>query len=273
MSEMTYDASNPDAGSIRALLEAHESALNALPFANLRAPRVTRMRAIQQASDLLGAFAVIDSQLHHIYSPEYIEKLRETVGALPVYRDLFVAADLALELPWSPETKVQREELTTKVRDHDTTLSRWVGAAIEEAGTADERTVAKLTRPGTGRQDDAEDTIRWVDAGLARDEIRELIPVKVVASMPAMREDARTLLLLLGIVPDGTDGPNVVRRRAYTLFANAFDCVLANGAHAARQLGIDVTFEPLWPGPATAATKAVATEPPAIAPIADPIVN
>ena len=273
MNETPSATVDSDSGSIRALLEAHESELSTLPAEALRAPRVTRMRAIQQTSDLLDAFALVDSQLDSIYSPEYIEKLREIVGALPVYRDLFVAADLALELPWSPETKVQREELTTKVRDHDTTLSRWVGAAIEEAGTADERTVAKLTRPGTGRQDDAEDTIRWVDAGLARDEIRELIPVKVVASMPAMREDARTLLLLLGIVPDGTDGPNVVRRRAYTLFANAFDCLLANGAHAARQLGIDVTFEPLWPGPATVVAKAAATETPTVLPNADPIVN
>lgn len=276
MTESSSKPLEPDAGSIRATLEAHASELAALPSATLRAPRVTRMRAIQQTSALLGAFAALDSQLLSIYSTSFCERLRETAGQLPVYRDLFVAADLALELPWSPATKVQREQLTLKVRSYDATLTRWVGAAIDEAGTESERAIAALIRPKSGRQDDAEDTIHWIDTALASPTLLALLPKKVVASMPAVRADAHTLLLLLGVAPGNAAGPGVVRRQAYTLFANAYDLLVTNGAHAAQQLGIDAQFEALWPGPSTPAPEKADAEPaaPATPPIkVEPVVN
>jgi hypothetical protein len=94
--------------------------------------------------------------------------------------------------------------------------------------------------------------------------------------MPEMRADAHTLLLLLGVAPGRTADPGVVRRQAYTLFANAYDLLTTNGVHAAQQLGIDVRFEPLWPGPSTQAPEKADAEPAAPAtPLVEvePVVN
>lgn len=234
------------ADAVQATIEAARGRLLAVDASAVLSPRVFRERARDQTRALLAVWATLGGRAAEVLAAGLLQRIEEAVADLPSLAGVYWATDMVAEAPPTPEAKKERRELGAKVRAADVRLTRWVGAAVDELGTDDERQAAARLRPGTGRQDNADDVLGWTGIAFGSAAVRGAIPISE-AELTAMQKDAVRYSALLGSDEDGAGGPADLRRRAYTLWAGAYELVARNSRHVAQELGLAVTVDGIHP--------------------------
>lgn len=215
------------------LFAASLNDLLALPVGRLLRARIPRERVQELTAVLRKELApLIPSLGEELSAARAAERVAEFEG-LTSRALVYVAADLAVEEPWTAEQKARRAELAARVREHDERLSGWavdVFARDEEA-----RAVVDDILHGNGVRDDAEDTIRLV--GLFRRRwaaVEHSVPA-TEADLEAAEHDAVELVRILDAMEGTAAGsPRDLRRRAFTWWFEAYTELFLLGRYLLR---------------------------------------
>lgn len=216
------------------LFIAAKPALLAMEESTLQRSRVSRERATSLTASLVAALTPIEAQFAVELSPERAAERSADLLAVMPNAQIFYAADLAVEDPWTPVGKARFADLAKKVRAHDRTLSTW-GVPLFKDDKDLGPVVADIMR-GRGKRDDADDTIRWV--AMFRNQwswAAGKTPIKA-AYLDVAEAEATELLHLLdaGQKDERPGSPRDLRTRAYTRWILTYNELLAAGRYVLR---------------------------------------
>ena len=203
------------------LFTAAKPELLAMDETRLHRPRVSGERATQLTALLMKEVQPLAVRFAQELAPERVAERQADLAVVTPNAQIFYAADLAVEDPWTSEQKARRAELVKKVHEHDETLSAWAVPLFKNDAKARE-VVASILR-GRGVRDDANDTIRWV--ALFKDRWSDAdgkTPV-TLAKLATAESEATELLAILDASGDESKGsPRDLRRRAFTRWVVAY---------------------------------------------------
>jgi hypothetical protein len=207
---------------MHALFAAAKSELLAMDESKLQRPRVFGERATQLTAALVKEVQPLVARFAEELAPARVAQRSADLAAVTPNAQIFYAADLAVEDPWTSEQKARRDELVKKVREHDETLSAWAVPLFKNDPKARD-IVASIVR-GRGIRDDANDTVRWVSLFKDRwSEVEGKTPV-TLATLDVAEAEATELLAILDASGDESKGsPRDLRRRAFTRWANGYN--------------------------------------------------
>lgn len=119
---------------------------------------VSRKRALELSSIMLGSWSKLLGQLDEELAPARVEERKQQLGRLDERAWVFYAADLAAEEINSNTAKMERRELAKIVIEHDRFLFKWAVPVFDDHPEY-AQTLSDISR-GTGARDDAEDVLR-----------------------------------------------------------------------------------------------------------------
>jgi hypothetical protein len=209
------------------------SALLALPGDRLMRARIPRERVEQLTAVICSEFRPLLPRLVEELSPARAAERTADYEALEPRAQVYFAADLAVEEPWTAAQKARRAELAARVREHDERLSGWAVRLFEQDEEA--RAVVEDILRGKGIRDDAEDTIRLV-ALLRRhwDAVVGKVPA-TEAELAEADAEAQELVQILDAMEGAAPGsPRDLRRRAFTWWFQAYTEIFLLGRYLLR---------------------------------------
>lgn len=215
------------------LFVAAKPALLAMDADILVRPRVPRERATQLTAILLREIEPLVPRFAEELAPARVKERKADVAAVGPNAQIYYAADLAVEVPWTSEQKARRAELVKNVHTHDDYLSGWAIPLFKHDEELSAR-VADIVR-GKGTRDDAEDTVRW--AALFREQwahAKGKTPV-TLEYLAGAEAEATELLQMLDLDNNESLGsPRDLRRRAFTRWVTSYDELYSLGRYLLR---------------------------------------
>jgi hypothetical protein len=245
---------------LNAVFEAEKPNLLALDDDSLRAPRVGRERAQEQTDHLIKEFGPLLGTVDEKLKEGPAAEVKRAYSNLDRKSDVYYAADLASETPWTPEQKRRLYELIPRNKEHDTYLFDWAWPLFKN--NPEILPILINIREGTGFKDDGEDVVRLVDLFQKNWELAAGKTPVTEAYLAEAERDATEQLRLLRQQGRGKGSPPDMRWRAYTSWAEDYELVADTGRYLARK---DPNRNQRFPGiyPERGTTAATGTAAPA----------
>jgi hypothetical protein len=254
-----------DITTYNALLAEDRANLLALPKQSLRSLRLDRERAQSLTDKVIKEFEPLLVEVHASYKDPKLASILKSYETLDRLSNVYYAAELAAETPWTPEQKKRSKELAIINRANDKYLFKWAWNLFEENPDLLPELIS--IRAGRGNRDDADDVVREVKLFRDRwepDDLAHNCPVTLERLAQAELDATEQINLLKLTEPDKTGSPGDLRWRAFTAWEKDYNHIIHTGRYLRyEEPGIEQRFPGAYPerNPSTPTPEAPARAP------------
>lgn len=222
-------ASDVVAGHLPELLE--------IPSAMLTRVHVDSERAVELTHAMLGNIADVEPFAESFLATGRLAQFEDDKTNLFELATTYQCAETLAELPTPSDGEDELKGLQNEVRDADVVMTTWAGPCLGHIPEA--REAMRTITPGSGYRDDASDTIQWAKLYHTHWNHKKGNPSFDLNQIDAWDKKAVRMLSLMGDPNhEAPDSPRNLSRRAYAMWAAAYNRLRRAGTFIAEEKGI-----------------------------------